>query len=68
MGSACPLGGIIVGARVGMAVAAVVDYALAWEVEVPPTPSPPVRSGVTLSVPAVAPIANGAALVMGGAF
>jgi hypothetical protein len=64
----CPLGGIIAGALVGMAVAAVTDYALAWEVEAPATPAPPARSGVTLSVPAVAPITNGAALVMGGAF
>ncbi len=64
----CPLGQMGAGMVVGMVVAALVDYTLAWEEVVPAAPALPARPGVTLSVPAVAPIANGAALVMGGAF
>lgn len=66
----CGLGGAIAGFGIGMLVAMVVDYSLAWEtVAAAPAPSPPRSySRVSLSSAGVAPLANGAAVVLGGRF
>ena len=68
----CPLGEMIIGAYVGLLVAGVVDYAAAWQVDTTPTiPTTAARRSsprVTLSTAGVAPIPNGATLVLGGRY
>jgi len=66
----CGLRGTLAGLGIGMLVAMVADYSLAWEKVAPaPAPLPPRSySRVSLSSAGVAPIANGAAVVLGGRF
>ncbi len=71
----CGLEGAIVGAGVGLLTAMILDYSLAVYEDVPSygaVPVPPTArrrpSGVSLAGAGVAPTANGATLVLGGAF
>jgi hypothetical protein len=72
-GESCGLGGAILGLGIGLLTAMILDYSLASYEDVPtygavpPTARRPL-SGVTLAGAGVAPTANGATLVLGGAF
>jgi hypothetical protein len=72
-GDVCGLGGALLGLGIGLLTAMIVDYSQATSEEVPRFGAipPTVRrrpSGVTLAGAGVAPTANGATLVLGGAF
>ena len=68
----CEVAGALRGAAVGLGTAMILDYLLAWYEPTPArvssTPSPPRRRLLSLSSAGVAPIANGAAVVLGASF
>lgn len=71
-GDFCGLEGAVLGMGVGLLTAMIIDYAKAFEVRpaayAAVTPAARKPRGVSLSSAGVAPIANGAAFVLGGAF
>jgi hypothetical protein len=70
----CELGGALAGLGIGLLTAMIVDYSLAWEDRAVPArmaqaPTPPHRPPrFSLTTAGVAPIADGASLVLGGRF
>jgi hypothetical protein len=70
----CGLGNVVLGGAIGLGVALLVDYAAAWDGPAgqaysSPLPQPrPSSPGISLTAAGVAPMPNGASLVLGGIF